>query len=517
MAAGGIDRRTFLRRTGGLALAAGLGGGALRTAGDAFGAPLATGKPQRGGKLTLAIVDQPVNMDAADGELYSSIEVYDNIFSKLIEVTPDFKFIPNLATKWTQEDAKTWTLDLVDNAVFHNGQPMTAADVKFTFDRLRSHPDGVFFSAWKRTEVVNKHRVRFHLANPYGAFEASLAGFSEIMNEKAVKAANPKLHPVGTGPFRLKQWVQNDHVTLERWPKYFKHGKPYLDEVTFRSIGDDTVRLTGLQTGQIDWIQQVPAQQYTSLLHSSQIASSPGKPYLPYFIVLNCSRPPFNDVRVRQAIAWAVDRKEFEALLWYGTAVTATEAVSPPSPWYTGVNPYKDGPDPDRAKSLLKKAGHSNLTISYLGQPNVVSQERTGEILKAQLAKAGIKMNIDNYAPAQYFEKFGSKKYDLTSTYWSATLDPAHLYFPMTHSGSPWNFPGIKSKRIDQALEKFTYTNDQKARKAAYPDVVRAVAEEAPVIFLTNQIQRYWFKPTVHGSQPLPSIEIRLEDMWLQR
>jgi peptide/nickel transport system substrate-binding protein len=514
MAADGMDRGTFLRRTGGLALAAGLGGGFLESAGSAFASTAAT--PQRGGKLTMAIVDQPVNMDAADGELYSSIEVYDNIFSKLINVTPDFKFVPNLATKWTQDDAKTWTLDLVDNAVFHNGQPMTAADVKFTFDRLKKHADGVFFSAWASTEVVNKHRVRFHLTHPYGPFEASLAGFSEIMNKKAVTSANPKLHPVGTGPFKLKSWVQNDHVTLERWNKYFKPGRPYLDEVTFRSIGDDTVRLTGLQTGELDWIQQVPAQRYNELSGSNQFASAAGKPYLPYFIVLNCSRPPFNDRRVRQAIAWAVDRKAFDSLLWYGTAVSATEAVSPPSPWYSGVDPYKGGPDPEKAKALLKQAGHSNLRITYLGQPNISSQERTGEILKSQLAKAGITLQIQNYAPAQYFEHFGAKKYDITSTYWSATLDPAHLYFPLTYSSSPWNFPGIKSKRIDQALEKFTYTNNQKARAAAYPDVVRAVAEEAPLIFLTNQIQRYWSKPTVHGSQPLPSIEIKLEDMWLQ-
>jgi peptide/nickel transport system substrate-binding protein len=510
-----MDRRTFLRRTGGAAVAAGVGGGLLDAAGSALAAR-AAGTAQHGGKITMAIVDQPVNMDAADGELYSSIEVYDNIFSKLINVTADFKFVPNLATRWHQEDAKTWTLDLVDNAVFHNGQPMTAHDVKFTFDRLRKHPDGVFFSAWKSTEVVNKHRVRFHLSHPYGPFEASLAGFSEIMNQKAVASANPKLHPVGTGPYKMKEWVQGDHVTLERWAKYHKHGKPYLDQVTFRSIGDDTVRLTGLQTGELDWIQQVPAQRAKELLSSSQFKSSPGKPYLPYFIVLNCSRPPFNDRRVRQAIAWSIDRKAFQSLLWYGTAVTATEAVSPPSPWYSGVDPYKGGPDYDKAKHLLKQAGHQSLKITYLGQPNIVSQTRTGEILKSQLAKAGITMDIQNYAPAQYFEHFGGKKYDLTSTYWSATLDPAHLYFPLTYSNSPWNFPGIKSKRLDAALEKFTYTTDHKARKAAYPGLVRAVADEAPVIFLTNQIQRYWFQPKLHGSQPLPSIEIRLEDMWLQ-
>lgn len=511
----GIDRRTFLKLTGGLGLATATGG--LDTVVQGMTTAEAEGSSaRRGGSLTLAIVDQPVNMDAADGELYSSIEVYDNIFSKLIAVTKDFRFVPNLAHSWHQETGTTWIVDLVDNAVFHNNQPLTAHDVKFTFDRIRSHPDGVFFQAWKSTDVVSKYRVRFHLAHPFGPFEASLAGFSEIMNQKAVQSANPKLHPVGTGPFRMKEWVQGDHVTLARWPKYFKKNLPYLDQVVFRAIGDDTVRLTGLQTGQIDWIQQVPPQQYFSLLKSSQIKSSPGKPYFPYFVVLNCSRPPFNDRRVRQAVAWAVDRSEFAKILWFGTSVTATEAVSPPSPWYSGVNPYKGAPDPARAKHLLKQAGHENLRITYLGQPNIATQERTGVILKSQLAKAGITMNIQNFAPAQYFEQFAAGKYDITSTYWSATLDPAHLYFPLCYSSSLWNFPKIKSRTIDAALEKFTYNTDQKARKRAYPEVVRLVAEEAPLIFLTNQIQRYWMKPAVQGSQPLPSLEIRLEDMWLK-
>jgi peptide/nickel transport system substrate-binding protein len=515
----GIDRHTFLKRTGavGAAIAAGGLGPVLNGGVQDIAHAASAVTPSRGGKITLAIVDQPVNMDAADGELYSSIEVYDNIFSKLINVTKDFRFVPNLATKWTQDDPYTWTLDLVDNAVFHNNEPFTANDVKFTFDRLPTHADGIFFAAFKRTEVLNKHRVRFHLSHPFGPFEASLAAFSEIMNKKAVTSANPKLNPVGTGPYKLKNWVQNDHVTLTRWYKYFKPNKPYLDEVTFRGIGDDTVRLTGLQTGELNWIQQVPAQQATSLLSSSQIKTSPGRPYFPYFILLNCTRPPFNDKRVRQAIAWCIDREQFAKILWFGTSVTATEAVSPPDPWYSGVDPYKGAPDPERAKALLKQAGRTNLHITYLGQPNVVSQERTGEILKSQLAKAGITMDIQNYAPAQYFEQFGAHKYDITSTYWSATLDPAHLYFPLCYSPSIWNFPGIRSAAINAALERFVYTTDLKKRKAAYPEVVRTVAEEAPVIFLTNQIQRYSMQPNVYGSEPLPSLEIRLEDMWLKR
>jgi peptide/nickel transport system substrate-binding protein len=492
------------------------GSGAVLGASAARAASAAT-RPVRGGRITIATVDQPVNMDPADAQLYSSIQVYDNIFSKLIEVMPNFKFVPSLASKWTQEDEKTWTFDLIDNAVFHNNQPLTAADVKASFDRLPKHPNGIFFSALKRTQVLGPYRVRFHLSRPYGAFEAALAQLGAIVSAKAVTSANPKLKPVGTGPYLMKEWVQNDHVTLARWPKYFKKTKPYLDEVTFRAIGDDTVRLTGLRTGELDWIQSVPAQQYKSLVASKELKSTAGRPYFPYWVALNASRPPFNDKRVRQAIAWAIDRSEVVKLLWYDTHVPATEAVSPPSPWYTGVDPFKGAPDPERAKALLKQAGKEGLEVTYLGQANLVHQVRTGEILRSQLSKAGIKVNIETHAPAQYFELFATHKYDMSSGYWSATLDPALFYFPFTYWPSPWNFPGINSPAINAALRKFVYTGDQKVRKAAYADVVRAVADEAAVIFLSNQIQRYWTKPDVFGAVPLPSLDIRVEDMWVKR
>lgn len=516
-----IDRRTFVRGAGALGILGATGGMGAFLAGcggddTATGTTTAAGQAVRGGRAVLATVDKPVNMDPADAQLYSSMQVYQNIFHKLINVDADFNFVPGLASEWTQDDAKTWTLKLVENAVFHNGEPFTAKDVKFSFDRLPEHANGVFVQAWKETEVVDDYTVRFHLSQPYGAVEATLAAIGDMVNEKAVSSSDPKLNPVGCGPYRMAEWVKDDHVTLERWDKFHKTDKPYLDEIVFRAIGDESVRLTGLQTGELDWIQRVPAQRVQELEGASGITSSPGKPYLPDMIMFNCSKAPFNDPRVRQAVAWLIDREEIVNLVWFGTAVAATEAVSDPNPWFSGENPYEDGPDPERAKSLLKEAGQENLRITFAGQPQVATQVRTGEVLRSQLAKGGIDMRIQNYEPAQWFEQLATKKFDLTSTYWSATLDPSHLYFPVAFSKSPWNFPGIKSAKIDAALLKFVSTTDQEERKSAYPDVVRSVAEEAPIIFLTNEIQRYWTKPSLHGAVPLPSLEVRAEDMWLE-
>lgn len=519
-----IDRRAFLRRAGALGAlgatgglgsllsACGNGGGAGTSAGTATASP---GKPMSGGRGVLATVDKPVNMDAADGQLYSSIQVYQNIYASLLYINDEFKYDPGLAASWTQDDEKTWTFELVDNAVWHNGEPFTAADVEFTLNRFKSHPLGTFTAAIKRVEPLGKHKLRMHLKAPYGALEPLLAGLVSIMNEKAVKAADPKLHPVGCGPYRLKEWVQDDHVTLEKWDKYFKSGKPYLDEIVFKAIGDDSVRLTGLQTGELDWIQRIPPQRVAELTQSSDLSNSPGRPYNPDLILLNCTKPPFNDVRVRQAVAWAIDRKEIINLVWYGTAVPATEATAKPSPWYTGANPYADGPDLDKAKALLRQAGITGrLKVNFAGQPQVATQMREAAVLQSQLKQIGIDVNIQRYEPAQWFQQLATKKYDMTSTYFSATFDPSFIYGNVVRTGGSFNFVGYSDKQTDALIDKFTYQADQAARKQVYPDVVRRVAEQAPIIFMVNEIQRYWTKPSFHGPTPLPTLEIRAEEMW---
>jgi peptide/nickel transport system substrate-binding protein len=516
-----MDRRTFMRgvgslgalgATGGLgSLLAACGSGTTQT-----GSPAAkAGTAAAGGRAILATVDKPVNLDAADGQLYSSIQVYQNIYASLLYVNDKFEYDPGLAASWTQDDPKTWTFELVDNAVWHNGEPFTAADVVFTFQRLKEHPIGSFTAAIDRAQAIGKHKVRLHLKQPYGAVEPLLAGLVSIMNEKAVKSADPKLKPIGCGPYRLKEWVQDDHITLERWDKYFKPDLPHLDEIVFKAVGDDSVRLTGLQTGELDWIQRVPPQRVAELSQSGDLTVSPGRPYNPDLLMFNCTKPPFNDVRVRQAVAWALDRKEIIDLVWYGTAVPATEATAKPSPWYTGVDPYSAGPDPEKAKALLREAGITGrLAVDFAGQPQVGTQMREAQVIQSQLKKVGIDLNIQRYEPAQWFQQLATKKFDMTSTYFSATFDPAFIYGIVTRTGGSFNFPGYANKQTDALIDRFVFEGDQAKRKEIYPELVKRIADEAPILFLTNEIQQYWTKSSFHGPTPLPTLEIRAEEMW---
>jgi peptide/nickel transport system substrate-binding protein len=513
----GITRRQWLGRTAGVAAAAGMGS---LLGGFPVGAARAQGQPKRGGTLRVASVDKPVNMDPGYAQLYSSLQIYQNVFNKLVYVDETGQFIPGLAKSWKQENDKSWLFELVDNAVFHNGEPFTAKDVAFTFSRIldakNKLPMRVFFTPVEGVEPVGSHQVRFHLNKPWGAMLATLAQATEMVNEKALQAKDPKLFPIGTGPYKFVEWVKDDHVTLERWDKYFRPSQPYIDRIIFNAPADDTVRLTGLQTGKFNWIQTVPPQRIPELERARDMKSSPGRPYFPFFFLLNASRPPLGDKRIRQAIAWALDRSEIVKLVYYGSHVVTAEPTPEPSPWATGVNAHKGGPDLARAKQLMSDAGvGSGLTLTYLVKSQVPVLVKTGEILREQLKKIGITLDVRPLESGQYFEELVGKKFDVAAAWWSVSVDPDLFYYPMQHSSSPWNFCGFKSEEADRRLDAFRTTTNAAARKKMYPDLVRWLQEEGSLLIFSNEIQRYWMKPNVQGSVPLSSLELRFEDTWL--
>jgi len=504
-----FTRREWLTTT----TAAGLG--ALTASNVRFAE--AQGAPKKGGTLRVATVDKPVNMDPGYAQLYSSLQVYQNVFNKLVYVDDKGEFIPGLAKSWKMENEKTWLFDLVDNAVFHNGEAMTSADVVFTFNRLMDAknklPMRVFFTPVDGVEAVGKHQVRFHMSKPFGSFLAMLSQATEIVNEKALKEKDPKLFPIGTGPYRFVEWVKDDHITLERWDKYWKPGRPYLDKIVFYAPADDTVRLTGLQTGRYDWIQTVPPQRIPELEKTRGIKASAGKPYFPFFFMLNASRPPLSDKRLRQAIAWALDRDEIVKLVYFGSH-TVTAEPTPAGPWATGVNALK-GPDLGKAKQLLADAGASNLKLTYMVKSQVPVLVKTGEILREQLRKIGIELEVQPLESGQYFEGLVGKKFDIAGAWWSVTVDPDMFYYPMQHSSSGWNFTGFKSEEADKRLDQFRFTASPAARRKMYPELVKWFQEEGSLLIFSNEIQKYWTTPKVNGSVPLGSLELRFEDTWM--
>ena len=478
-------------------------------------APAASlGDPVEGGSATLATQGAPVNMDPADGQLYASIQVYQNIFSTLIDVDEDFNFVPDLAESWEQDDDLTWSFTLVDGVKFHNGETLTANDVAFSIDRMKTAGLGAFVSVFESVEVIDDLNFKIHLSQPYGAMEATLASFVDIVNQKAVESSDPKESPVGTGPYELTDWVKGSTVTLTKFDDYFKDDKPYLDEIIFEAVPDDSVRLAGLQTGQFDWIQTVPSQQIPDLVANADFGHTEAGAYFPYLALLNTTSGPFASLEARQGLNWLIDREQIVNLAFSGAAVEASEAVSDPNPFYSGENIYEGGPDVDKAQALFDTSGVADEPVVILVDQADSAYALIAQVIQSELAEVGVEATIETVASSEYFGRLAAKDFDIAMTYFSASLDPALTYNLLGQSESGFNFTGYKSDTLDAVLEEFTFTTDQDARKASYPDLVKAFQEESPFIFLANRETQYFTSPTLGGASTLPTLEVRVEDMW---
>jgi peptide/nickel transport system substrate-binding protein len=348
---GQISRRDLLRRSGifaGATLAATTLGPLLAACGSSgttsTGGSAAAGAPVSGGTLTAALTGNPSSMDPAAAGIYTSLQVLDNIFNKLITMDEHGKFVGELAKSWTQSDDLTYTFDLVDNATFHNGEKFTADDVKYTFERIvNPKTASSYASAYtsiKTIEVVSPTKVTFKLKTPFAPFLTNLTQNGEIVNKKAIESSDPTRKPVGTGPFQFVEWVQGDHITLKKNPKYFKSGQPYLDQIEFRFLNVDKSRIAALQSGQVDWVDAVPLDQLSALKKNPAYtyATSPAAG-IPDFVAMNTSKAPFNNKALRQAVQAAVDRKEILNIAYFGAGEVGAMEVPSGSQWFGGTDP----------------------------------------------------------------------------------------------------------------------------------------------------------------------------------
>lgn len=293
-----LSRREFLRRSGGSIIAASSASALLTAVGSrAVGAQGSDAAIVPGGTLRAALTGEPDTLDPATSTIYTGAQVYDNIFSKLIDIDEHNELYGVLATKWEQTSPTTWVFDLVEGVTFHNGEPFTAADVVYTFERILDPATASgytpLFDVIDTIEATSPTQVTFTLKSPFGPFLTNLANNGQIVNQKAIESTDPARNPVGTGPFRFVEWVQGDHVTLEKNPDYFKDGRPYLDGVEFRFLPVDQSRIEALRAGELDWVDAVPLQQLSSL------SADPAFTYvtsptagIPDFLALNTTKPP---------------------------------------------------------------------------------------------------------------------------------------------------------------------------------------------------------------------------------
>ena len=371
-----------------------------------------------GDAITIGMVLEPPNLDPTAGAAAAIDEVvYANVFEGLTRFGPDGAVRPALAKSWeVTGDGKVYTFFLNEGVTFHDGTAFDAEDVKFSLDRARAEDSAnaqkALFAGIEAVEVVDPLTVRVTLSAPNGNFPFNMAWGDAVIlaPESADKAATA---PVGTGPFVFADWVQGDRVELAENPAYWGE-TPALKRATFKFISDPTAAFAAMMAGDVDAFPNFPAPETLPQLQADPrfrviVGSTEGETIL----AMNNRNPALSNVKVRQAIAHAIDRQEIVdgAMFGYGTPIGTHFA--PHHPDYvdlTGLSAH----DPEKARALLAEAGVTDLTLR-LALPPPTYARRGGEIIAAQLREVGIATEIANLEWAQWLEQvFKGKDFDLT-------------------------------------------------------------------------------------------------------
>jgi peptide/nickel transport system substrate-binding protein len=369
--------------------------------------------------LTIALQLEPPHLDptsAAAGAIDSVL--YSNVFEGLTRFMSDGAVVPGLAESWDiSEDGTTYTFKLRDGVTFHDGTTMDAEDVKFSLDRARAEESAnaqkALFDGIKEVTVIDPSTVEVKLAAPNGNFLFNMAwGDAVIVAPESIEGI--KQTPIGTGPFKFDEWVQGDRIEISRNADYWGEA-PALESATFKFISDPTAAFAAMMAQDIDAFAGFPAPENLPQFEADPrfqvlVGSTEGETILS----TNNKMPPLDDVRVREAIAHAIDRQAIIDGAMFGLGTPIGTHFAPHNPDYVDLT-AQSAYDPEKAKALLAEAGLPDGFTTTLKLPPPSYARRGGEIIAAQLRAVGIETEITNLEWAQWLEEvFRGKDFGLT-------------------------------------------------------------------------------------------------------
>ncbi|MBM1308699.1 ABC transporter substrate-binding protein [Sulfitobacter mediterraneus] len=434
--------------------------------------------------LTLAMQLEPPHLDptsAAAGAIDSVL--YSNVFEGLTRFMGDGSVVPGLAESWEiSDDGLTYTFKLRSGVTFHDGTTMDAEDVKFSLDRINAEDSAnaqkALYSAISGVTVIDPMTVEITLSEPNGNMLFNLAwGDAVIVAPESIE--NIKQQPIGTGAFKFDSWSQGDKIEISRNPDYW--GTPaVLSKATFKFISDPTAAFAAMMAEDVDVFSGFPAPENLPQFEADPrfqvlIGSTEGETILS----TNNKMPPFDNVKVRAAVAHAIDRQAIVdgAMFGYGTPIGTHFA--PHNPAYvdhTGMSNY----DPERAKALLAEAGFPDGFETTLHLPPPSYARRGGEIIAAQLAAVGIKAEISNVEWAQWLETvFKGKNFGLTIVSHTEPMDIG-IY------ANPDYYFQYDNPAFQELMTKLNSTTD--------PDMRTAMLGEAQNIISNDYVNGYLFQ-----------------------
>ncbi len=488
------------------------------------------------GVLVVGQIAEPKSLDPQAVTAVNDFRILMNLYDGLVRYKDGtLEVEPALATDWTiSEDGKEYTFTLRDDASFHDGTPVNADAVVFTFQRMldENHPYhdtgpfplSFFFSAVDQVEALDDKTVKFTLNAPYAPFLSNLAyPTGLIVSPEAVKEQGPDFgrNPVGSGPFRFAEWESNAKVVAVRNEDYWG-GAPALEAIVFRPITDANTRVAEMLAGGIDVMVEIPPDSVAGFDGNGFALHEQAGPHL-WFLILNAKEGPFADKRMRQAINYAIDKEAMVGQILQGTAEVAAGPTPPAFAWAynDALQPYPY--DPEKAKALIEEAGHSGAKLTFYvteGGSGMLDPVPMATAIQADLAKVGLEVEIETYEWNTFLGQVNpglEGKADMAEMAWM-TNDPDTLpYLALRTEAWPdkggFNSGYYSNPEVDRLLEAARSATDQAERAKLYKEMQEIVYEDAPWAFVANWKQNAATSETVSNFKLQPSFFLILKDV----
>jgi peptide/nickel transport system substrate-binding protein len=461
-------------------------------------------EPRKGGMLRFGINKNLATLNPFPLMQSVDHQVRSLVFENLFAVDRNLEPMPSLARSVDiAPDGMTYTFTLRPGVKFHNGKPLSPEDIKWSIEYAQEPRNRAFgqvdLMIIERVEVEEPDRVRIRLKSPFAPF-LSVVGGIHLYPVVAKGSLEPgesqqNVFPPGTGPFRFVEWRPGQELRLSRFEGYWQKGLPYLDGVRFVIAVDDTSRFQAVRTGDLDVAEEISGEQVARIREGKVpgvgLAMAPAGSYRRMGI--NHCRPPFNNVKVRQALAFALDKQEIIDAVYSGLGTPTNQKMLRGTRWFLPeVTDRKQ--DLARARALLAEAGYpSGLNIEAVGR---LGHEQVLQVIQAQAKKAGIEMTILIRDNATHLAAMAKADFQISMSGGTTGSDPDLAYYTAYHTPAPERRgrggrtePCYSNPRADQLLESARKVTDFQQRRRMYKEVVEILHEEVadlPVGFIPS-------------------------------
>ena len=479
-------------------------------------------QPQRGGVLSVGFPSDSKTFDPTYSVQFTERQVLYVIYNTLVRYGTDFSLRPELAESWNIEaEGKRIVFKLRGGVKFHDGTDFNAEAVKWNIEhRLdkevaspqRQQLDPIIASV----EAIDATTVAFNLKQRSPGLLSLLGerpGF--MISPTAAKKFGRDLgnNPVGTGPFVFKEWVKGSQITVERNPNYWEAGKPYLDRIVFRDIAGSIVGAQRLATGELDFVGDMSPQEILQLQNRPGIRLHPITVGRWYSLQWHMYEPPFDNAKLRQAIAHGIDRKRINDIVMAGKGALI-DGPTPEGLWWFNPNARTYPYDPARAKALLAEAGYPNGFEYTLSTPQIGVLQQINQLVQEQLGAIGVRLKLEPVAQSEWYDRLVKRTTNMSPNRWTQRPDPDGLLYILFHSTGFANTSGYNNAQVDKLLEEGRNIYDQAARKKIYDELQEIIVKDIPMFSLFYSVEYGALRDSVQGFAWVPDQIPRFSDLW---